>query len=130
MRYAARRDGNAGVILDALRKAGFTVMDFSLAGQGIPDALVTRALPDGTPWVCWVEVKMPKGRLKTAQEAFMGVLSQGASITSPVTQRLLYANFTPDTPPRSGRSNSVEQRLALALVVGDGRARVDVGGLG
>ena len=49
MRYAARRDGNAGVILDALRKAGFTVMDFSLAGQGIPDALVTRALPDGTP---------------------------------------------------------------------------------
>ena len=38
MRYAARRDANAGVILDALRKAGFTVMDFSLAGQGIPDA--------------------------------------------------------------------------------------------
>ena len=73
MRYAARRDGNAGVILDALRKAGFTVMDFSLAGQGIPDALVTRALPDGTPWVCWVEVKMPKGRLKTAQEAFRDV---------------------------------------------------------
>ena len=73
MRYAARRDGNASVILDALRKTGFTVMDFSLAGQGIPDALVTRALPDGTQWVCWVEVKMPKGRLKTAQEAFRGV---------------------------------------------------------
>ena len=73
MRYAARRDGNAGVILDAFRKAGFTVLDFSLAGQGIPDALVTRALPDGTPWVCWVEVKMPKGRLKTAQEAFRDV---------------------------------------------------------
>jgi hypothetical protein len=73
MRYAARRDGNASAILDALRKTGFTVMDFSLAGQGIPDALVTRALPDGTPWVCWVEVKMPKGRLKTAQEAFRDV---------------------------------------------------------
>lgn len=73
MRYAARRDGNASNIFAALRHAGFTVMDFSLAGQGIPDALVTRNLPDQTPWVCWVEVKMPKGRLKPGQEAFMGV---------------------------------------------------------
>ena len=73
MRYAARRDGNAGVIFDALRKARFTVMDFSLAGQGIPDALVTRALPDGTPWVCWVEVKVKDGRLTQTQKRFREV---------------------------------------------------------
>ena len=73
MRYAARRDGNDAIITEALRKAGFTVMDYGTAGQGIPDKLVTRLLPDGLPWVCWVEVKMPKGRLKTAQEAFRDV---------------------------------------------------------
>jgi hypothetical protein len=70
MRHALRRDGNDAIITEALRKAGFTVTDFGKAGQGIPDKLVTRALPDGTPWVCWVEIKMPKGRLREAQEAF------------------------------------------------------------
>jgi len=70
MRHAARRDGNDAIITEALRKAGFTVTDFGKAGQGIPDKLVTRLLPDGTPWVCWVEIKMPKGKLREAQEAF------------------------------------------------------------
>lgn len=70
MRHAARRDGNDAIITEALRKAGFTVTDFGKAGQGIPDKLVTRSLPDGTPWVCWVEIKMPKGKLREAQEAF------------------------------------------------------------
>ena len=62
MRYAARRDGNAGVILDALRKAGFTVMDFSLAGQGIPDALVTRALPDASSISCTMRSASARAR--------------------------------------------------------------------
>jgi hypothetical protein len=73
MRHAARRDGNDAIITEALRKAGFTVMDYGTAGQGIPDKLVTRPLPDGLPWVCWVEVKMPKGKLREAQEAFRRV---------------------------------------------------------
>jgi hypothetical protein len=107
MRYAARRDGNAGVILDALRKAGFTVMDFSLAGQGIPDALVTRALPDGTPWVCWVEVKMPKGRLKTAQEAFRDVFEpRGEHYVARDAEaaiRELYARYTAAIRPEQLR---------------------------
>ena len=107
MRYAARRDGNAGVILDALRKAGFTVMDFSLAGQGIPDALVTRALPDGMPWVCWVEVKMPKGRLKTAQEAFRDVFEpRGEHYVARDAEaaiRELYARYTAAIRPEQLR---------------------------
>ena len=70
MRYAKRRDANDGLIAESLVKSGFTVHDFASAGQGIPDKLVTRLLPDGTPWVCWVEIKMPKGKLREAQEAF------------------------------------------------------------
>ena len=73
MRHAARRDANDAIITEALRKAGFTVYDYGKAGQGIPDKLVTRPLPDGMPWVCWVEIKMPKGRLREAQEAFKAV---------------------------------------------------------
>jgi hypothetical protein len=73
MRHALRRDGNDALITDALRKVGFTVTDFGKAGHGIPDKLVTRTLPDGKSWVCWVEIKMPKGRLREAQEAFKSV---------------------------------------------------------
>ena len=70
MRYAKRRDANDGLIAESLAKSGFTVHDFASPGQGIPDKLITRLLPDGTPWVCWVEIKMPKGKLREAQEAF------------------------------------------------------------
>jgi hypothetical protein len=70
VRYAKRRDANDGLIAESLVKSGFTVHDFASAGQGIPDKLITRLLPDGTPWVCWVEIKMPKGKLREAQEAF------------------------------------------------------------
>jgi len=73
MRHAARRDANDAIITEALRKAGFTVVDYGNAGQGIPDKLVLRDLPDGTSWVCWVEIKMPKGKLREAQEAFKRV---------------------------------------------------------
>lgn len=73
MRYAARRDSNDALIADALRQVGFTIIDFARAGQGIPDYLAVKTLPDGTPWACWVEVKTPTGRLKPAQEAFRAV---------------------------------------------------------
>jgi hypothetical protein len=73
VRHAARRDENDGVITDALRKTGFTVIDFGSAGHGIPDKLVTRTKPDGVVWSCWVEIKMPRGKLREAQEAFRKV---------------------------------------------------------
>lgn len=69
MRYAARRDSNDGAITDALRKAGFVVYDYAQVGQ-VPDKLVTKTLPDGTEWVCWVEVKAPKGRITESQARF------------------------------------------------------------
>ena len=72
MRYAARRDSNDKIITEALRKAGFQVHDYAQVGF-VPDKLVTKTLPDGKSWVCWVEIKMPKGRLREAQEAFKSV---------------------------------------------------------
>lgn len=73
MRYAKRRDANDGVIAESLVKSGFTVHDFASAGQGIPDKLITRLLPDGTPWVCWVEIKTPQGKLRGTQEILRSV---------------------------------------------------------
>lgn len=72
MRYARRRDSNDGEIGEALRAAGFTVHDFAGAGY-VPDRLVTRPLPDERLWVCWVEIKTPKGRLRASQEAFEAI---------------------------------------------------------
>ena len=72
MRHAARRDANDAPITDALRKAGFVVYDYAQVGQ-VPDKLITKTLPCGTPWVCWVEIKTPKGKLTQSQEAFRKV---------------------------------------------------------
>lgn len=72
MRYARRRDVNDGIIGEALRAAGFTVHDFAGAGY-VPDRLVTRPLPDGVLWVCWVEIKAPTGRLRASQEVFKAI---------------------------------------------------------
>ena len=72
MRHAARRDANDTIITDALRAAGFVVYDYAQVGS-VPDKLVTKALPDGVAWVCWVEIKTPKGRLTESQEAFRKV---------------------------------------------------------
>lgn len=69
MRYAKRRDANDGLIAEALAKAGFIVHDFASASL-VPDRLVVKRLPDDTFWVCWVEIKTPKGKLRPAQEAF------------------------------------------------------------
>ena len=72
MRHAARRDANDAIITEALRAAGFMVYDYAQVGS-IPDKLVTKALPDGVAWVCWVEIKTPKGKLTQSQEAFRKV---------------------------------------------------------
>lgn len=72
MRYKARRDANDGLIGRALLAAGFTVLDFASNG-GVPDRLVVRNLPDGTPWVCWVEIKVKKGKLRPSQERFQAI---------------------------------------------------------
>ena len=72
MRHAARRDANDAIISEALRAAGFMVYDYAQVGS-VPDKLVTKALPDGVAWVCWVEIKTPKGRLTESQEAFRKV---------------------------------------------------------
>jgi len=72
MRYAARRDANDGIITEALRKAGFQVHDYAQVGS-VPDKLITKTLPCGTQWVCWVEIKTPKGKLTESQETFRAV---------------------------------------------------------
>jgi hypothetical protein len=72
MRYAARRDANDGLISQALTAAGFVVLDYASNG-GVPDRLVVRNLPDKTPWVCWVEIKVQKGKLRPSQEKFRAI---------------------------------------------------------
>ena len=67
MRYAARRDNNSSEMITALKLAGFGVVDYSRAGLGIPDLLVTRPLPQGHIFICWLEVKSDKGRLSPSQ---------------------------------------------------------------
>lgn len=66
--YAARRiDDNQGVIVDALRKAGASVILLHAVGKGVPDLLV------GYHGVtALVEVKNPewKGKLNTLQLAW------------------------------------------------------------
>ena len=48
------------------------VYDYAQVGQ-VPDKLIAKLLPCGTPWVCWVEIKTPKGRLTESQETFRKV---------------------------------------------------------
>ena len=48
------------------------VYDYAKVGS-VPDKLVTKTLPDGVAWVCWVEIKTPKGRLTESQETFRKV---------------------------------------------------------
>lgn len=58
MRRAARKDANHGDIADGLRADGWTVMDLSGAGNGIPDILVGRPRTDIAPGLCVpIEIK-------------------------------------------------------------------------
>ena len=67
MRFAARRDLNDKEISEAVRAAGFTLLDFGRAGGGLPDKLALKELPDGTYFTCWLEIKSAKGKLKANQ---------------------------------------------------------------
>jgi Holliday junction resolvase len=59
--YRARRDKNEPAVIDALEKCGWRVM--KLAQRGIPDLLCAK---NGV--VRLVEVKRPKGKLRSTQQ--------------------------------------------------------------
>jgi hypothetical protein len=73
MRYAARRDLNDLQISEAAKRAGFEVIDFGRAGESIPDKLAVKPLPDGTIFVCWLEIKSKLGKLSDGQKAFKAI---------------------------------------------------------
>ena len=73
MRYAKRRDNNHKEITQALRQAGFEVIDFASAGHSIPDLLAIREAQPGDAWICWVEVKDSGGRLREGQKRFQSL---------------------------------------------------------
>ena len=106
MRHAARRDANDAPITEALRKAGFVVYDYAQVGQ-VPDKLATKALPCGTPWVCWVEIKTPKGRLTESQETFRKVFEPRGEFyvarDPEVTVRELWALYNDAIKPEQRR---------------------------
>ena len=67
MRHAARRDLNDKPVVEAVKAAGFSVVDYAKAGLGIPDKLAMKLLPDGTYFICWLEIKSAKGKLSENQ---------------------------------------------------------------
>jgi hypothetical protein len=67
VRYAARKDNNDKAVVEAVKAAGFSVIDYTRAGIGIPDKLALRYLPDGTYFICWLEIKSPSGKLSENQ---------------------------------------------------------------
>jgi len=67
MRHAARRDLNDKPVVEAVKAAGFSVVDYAKAGLGIPDKLALKLLPDGTYFICWLEIKSAKGKLSENQ---------------------------------------------------------------
>jgi len=74
MRHAARRDLNDAEIVAAVKAAGFSVIDYTKAGLGIPDKLAIRPLPQVSEggeqifFICWLEIKSKAGRLSQTQE--------------------------------------------------------------
>ena len=67
VRYAARKDNNDKAVVEAVRAAGFSVIDYTRAGLGIPDKLALKLLPDGTYFLCWLEIKSAHGKLSENQ---------------------------------------------------------------
>lgn len=74
MRRAAKKDANHNTIGDGLRAAGYSVMDLSHAGRGVPDMAVGKAPDSRDPrgWACLVECKdgskPPSKRVLTKDE--------------------------------------------------------------
>lgn len=78
MRYRLRRDLNDAEITQAIKAAGFNVIDLTSVGKGIPDKLVIKPLPQVTDmgqifFVCYVEIKSAKGRLQGDQHIFRAI---------------------------------------------------------
>jgi len=67
VRYRARRDENDKPVVEAVKAAGFSVVDYARAGLGIPDKLALKLLPDGTYFICWLEIKSAHGKLSDNQ---------------------------------------------------------------
>ena len=67
MRYAARKDNNDKSVVEAVKAAGFSVIDYTRAGLGIPDKLAMKPLPDRTYFICWLEIKSAHGKLSDNQ---------------------------------------------------------------
>jgi Holliday junction resolvase len=55
-----RVDANQAEIVEALKKAGYDIIDLARVGNGVPDLVVVA--PDG--WIHLVEIKNPKTRGK------------------------------------------------------------------
>jgi hypothetical protein len=74
MRYAMRRDLNDSEITAAVKAAGFSVIDYTKAGLGIPDKLAIKPLPqpgdngERVFFICWLEIKSASGRLSETQQ--------------------------------------------------------------
>lgn len=74
MRYAMRKDLNDAEITDAVKAAGYSVIDYTKAGLGIPDKLAMRLLPQSNDngqeihFICWLEIKSKNGKLSEIQQ--------------------------------------------------------------
>jgi hypothetical protein len=74
MRYAMRKDLNDADITQAVKAAGFSVIDYTKAGLGIPDKLAMKLLPQPGDYpgpyhfICWLEIKSKNGRLSEIQQ--------------------------------------------------------------
>lgn len=66
-RWACRTDPNQKDIVDALRKAGYTVTLLHQAGEGVPDLVAGRH-----PIMRFLEVKVPGKKLNDRQKKFHG----------------------------------------------------------
>ena len=78
MRYRLRRDLNDAEITEAIKAAGFNVIDLTMLGKGIPDKLIIKPLPQVTDagqvfFVCWVEIKSKRGKLQGDQHIFRAI---------------------------------------------------------
>lgn len=79
MRHAMRRDLNDAEITEAVKQAGFSVIDYTKAGIGIPDKLAIKPLPHPTGiegtyfFICWLEIKSKHGKLSEGQQAARAV---------------------------------------------------------
>ena len=69
-----RKDLNDADITQAVKAAGFSVIDYTKAGLGIPDKLAMKLLPQPGEYpgpyhfICWLEIKSKNGRLSEIQQ--------------------------------------------------------------